>query len=785
MSACFRQRWPGCPCAFPRLSSLLAALVLFGYSLAVFGQVSLLAGDRAPPPAAIETADPRDEQIKAETQIAEVQRRREQFRESMVALENLSPELHTFHGEQMLLFDHLLALLGDKRKRLGDIASRRQAESPSLSANPLVAQVGTTPPYSALHVDALRDELDGLRDKFQALKASQTANAADKQIKQQKLQQTGEAMRLATDKLQQARDSAEMERVRRAQESSALRLQVAETNLSIADIEQEWLQLQVDGLKQKIDALQDFVTSIQGAQLLAVEDLAEQRQRIKVQQDALETELKVVRRDNQRHIDEYERLLKRTDIANDLSLQRRRAVLERVIEIDNALLQGLRGLQMLAGVNADAWEKRYLALSADDSDQRRLAQEGLAKLHAGLMSRKRPSTESRELSRVALREQENRIANLPPGSREVIEEREILSLMAKRADVDERIEQTADRFEKQLTRWLSDLNDTTGHSLAQQASAVGKMATSWLRKLWQYELFSVEDVSDIDGRRVTVSYGVTVGKSVGAILLFVIGYWVFSLLVRQLQFVLERRFGIDPQVARVIRRWVMIILAAMLVIFVLNLARIPLTVFAFLGGALAIGVGFGTQTIIKNFISGIIILFERKIRVGDIIDLGGMTGQVTAVDLRATTVRGFDGVEALVPNSNFLEQQVVNWTYSNQQIRREIRVGVAYGTHVREAEAVLLGIAKTHPNVLPDPTPEVFFEDFADSALLLALVYWVELGPGRMARRIDSELRHEIYTGLAAAGVAISFPQRDLHLDTISPLKVEMVSPSREGSENR
>jgi hypothetical protein len=110
-----------------------------------------------------------------------------------------------------------------------------------------------------------------------------------------------------------------------------------------------------------------------------------------------------------------------------------------------------------------------------------------------------------------------------------------------------------------------------------------------------------------------------------------------------------------------------------LVVFILNLARIPLTVFAFPGGALAIGIGFGTQTIIKNVISGIIILFERKIRVGDIIALGGMTGHVIAVDLRASTVRGFDGVEALVPNSSFLENQVVNWTYSNPRIRREIR----------------------------------------------------------------------------------------------------------------
>lgn len=758
-------------------ASLLAGALLWCHAFGAAAQIPLLGADRGAP-AAMAKASPADEQAKTDKQIQELQRRREQFKEGMASLEGLSAEMRTYTGELLLLYEHLLALLEDKRKRLGDIANRQQAEPASLAANPLVQQIGPSPPYSALHVDALRDELDGLRDKLQALKAGQAANAADKQIKQQKLQQAGEAQRLAADRLQQARGNAEVERARRADDTAGLRLQVAETNLSIADIEQDWLQLQADGLKRQADALQDFVTSIQGAQQLTVDDLAEQRQRIAAQQDALAGELKRAVRDNQQRIDTYERLQQRAVSSNEPALSRQRSVQERAIEIDNTLLQGMRGLQLLLEVMADAWEKRYLALAADDPEQRRLAQEGLAKLHAGLVGRPRQSVEARELTRIALREQEGRIANLPPESREAAEEREILGLMAKRAAVEERIEQTAGRFEKQLTRWLADLSNTQGQSIAQQAGTLGKVASSWLGKLWHYELFSVEDVSDIEGRRVTVSYGVTVGKSVGAVLLFVLGYWLFALLVSRMQNVLVRRFGIDPQLARVIRRWVMIILAVMLIIFVLNLARIPLTVFAFLGGALAIGVGFGTQTIIKNFISGIIILFERKIRVGDIIDLGGMTGQVTAVDLRATTVRGFDGVEALVPNSSFLEQQVVNWTYSNQQIRREVPVGVAYGTDVRAAEEILLKIANTHRDVLPEPAPEVFFEDFADSALLLVLVYWVELGPGRMARRIDSELRHQMYAGLAAAGISIAFPQRDLHIDTLKPLKVEVLKSS-------
>ena len=235
-----------------------------------------------------------------------------------------------------------------------------------------------------------------------------------------------------------------------------------------------------------------------------------------------------------------------------------------------------------------------------------------------------------------------------------------------------------------------------------------------------------------------------------------------------------RRFGVNEQLASVIRRWSLIALAIVLIILILNLARIPLTAFAFMGGALAIGIGFGTQTIIKNVISGIIILFERKIRVGDIISLGGTTGYVTHVDLRASTLRGFDGIEALVPNSTLLENQVTNWTYSNQNIRREIRIGVAYGAPVHEAADIILSCAKDHGQVRKDPPPEVFFEDFGDNALLMVLVFWVELGPNMVSRRVDSDLRYAMEKRLAAAGIGIPFPQRTIHLNLTDANQVKI-----------
>jgi small-conductance mechanosensitive channel len=214
------------------------------------------------------------------------------------------------------------------------------------------------------------------------------------------------------------------------------------------------------------------------------------------------------------------------------------------------------------------------------------------------------------------------------------------------------------------------------------------------------------------------------------------------------------------------------------VITTLNLARIPLTVFAFLGGALAIGVGFGMQTILKNLISGLIVLFERKVRVGDVVDVDGVTGTVTEVDVRSTTVRQSNGVETMLPNSTLLENKVTNWTYTSPEIRSVVKVGVAYGSPVRQVADVMLAAAAEHGLVLDEPAPNVLFEDFGDSALVFALYYWVRLGPKTGAAQIASDLRFMLDRRFAEVGVVMAFPKRDLHLDSARPLQVELVGPA-------
>jgi small-conductance mechanosensitive channel len=306
------------------------------------------------------------------------------------------------------------------------------------------------------------------------------------------------------------------------------------------------------------------------------------------------------------------------------------------------------------------------------------------------------------------------------------------------------------------------------------------MADGWsafksaVGRVWNFELFSVEDSVVVDGQHVTVARGVTVGKSIGAVLIFLGGLWAVGSLLR----VLERRLvarGFNAPWVRTFKRWVMVLAALVLLLLTLNAARIPLTVFAFLGGALAIGVGFGTQTIIRNFISGMIVLAERRVRIGDTIEVDGITGTVASVDFRSTTVKGFDGVETIVPNSVLLENKVTNWTFTDQKVRRSVKIGVAYGSNLREVAEMLEETVKRHGNLLPEPPPQVYLEDFGDNAISFTIHFWVDLSKIASSLRVMSDLRFMIGKRLDEAGVVIAFPQRDVHLDAPRPLKVESV----------
>lgn len=187
--------------------------------------------------------------------------------------------------------------------------------------------------------------------------------------------------------------------------------------------------------------------------------------------------------------------------------------------------------------------------------------------------------------------------------------------------------------------------------------------------------------------------------------------------------------------------------------------------------ALGVGIGFGLQEIVANFISGIILLFERPIRVGDIISVSGYDGKVVNISARATVIETFEGKELLIPNKDLITGVVNNWSLSSSKLRIVIPVGVAYGSDVRLAMRILVEAARNHEAILDQPEPVATFEDFGDNALTLWLRCYAE---SDFIHRW-TELRVEIYDRMAEAGIGIAFPQRDVHLDAQEPIPVQLV----------
>jgi len=280
----------------------------------------------------------------------------------------------------------------------------------------------------------------------------------------------------------------------------------------------------------------------------------------------------------------------------------------------------------------------------------------------------------------------------------------------------------------------------------------------------------------VDGQRITGRRSVTVGKIVMAILILAIGYWVSILLARWVERVAIKRLKVEPNQASLIRRWARVVLIIALVVFSLLSVKIPLTVFAFLGGALAIGLGFGTQNLLKNFMSGIIILFERPFRVGDVLDVGGNRGTVTGIGIRSSVLQLWDGTETLIPNSALLENNLTNWTYSNHTVRFSVTVSVAYGSDTRRVAELLAEVADRHGLVQKDPKPQVLFVAFGDSTLNFELRYWVNVVKNNAAQ-IGSDLRHMIATVFSESGIVMAFPQRDIRLASGDPLQVQLLEP--------
>lgn len=328
---------------------------------------------------------------------------------------------------------------------------------------------------------------------------------------------------------------------------------------------------------------------------------------------------------------------------------------------------------------------------------------------------------------------------------------------------------------KRLTAWIdlsqvevTDLDRLrTAHSRLQEEIGGQVNLFSWRDALirvresalgaWNYEVFSVQDQP------------VRVNTILAVLLLVVFGHrasrWVSALVARTLL----QRMGMNTgRRAAWQTLWFYALFLGVLVL-ASNLFHISLTQFSVVSGALAVGIGFGSQNLISNFISGVILLIERPVNQGDVIEIDGLQVTVERLGPRSTIVRTRDNTQMIVPNNRLLEQPVINWTLSDDIVRRRIAVGVAYESPTRQVAELLQGAVASMENVRKDPVPLVVFADFGENSLLFELYFWAGLADAYAA---ESELRHRIAGVFAQEKIVMAFPQRDVHLEATKPLQV-------------
>jgi small-conductance mechanosensitive channel len=379
-----------------------------------------------------------------------------------------------------------------------------------------------------------------------------------------------------------------------------------------------------------------------------------------------------------------------------------------------------------------AWSRELTNIDADRDRDRRLVESRIADIErerAALAARApapaegATSTEEQRWLAEQAREMDEALA----------EARQQLAGLAENQRVSERLGRALGVREERAT--LAD-------RAADAYDAVGTV--------WSKELIAVEDNP------------ITVGKVTTAILLFGLGILISRVIAGGFSALVRRRSSLDEGAVAAIQSLAFYALVALFFLVALNSVNIPLTAFTVAGGAIAIGIGFGSQAVVNNFVSGLILMIERPIKVGDMVVYADASGRVERIGPRSTRIRTADNVHLIVPNSKLLDNNVVNWTLSDDVVRTRVVIGVTYGTPTRDVEKLLLEVMAAQPEILKHPRPTVLFEDFAADSLRFQADFFVKLSPLLDDRVVRSNLRHAIDETFRQRGIVIAYPTRDL-----------------------
>jgi len=671
-------------------------------------------------------------------------------------------------------------------KNLNTVADARKAADAARAADAAWTGFKETPPYSVLMMDDLLNE----REAVQTRLSSHAASLANFE------RLLGNA--LVETKAAEDAVSRQVIAVQNADDQTSAtakwRLESARMKARLMAVRASYLQASCDALKERISAAkadaaltERKIATASPETRFEKDDLAKIEKLAKERKNSVEKELTAVSKRLKSAFTQRNQVQEAVEAlpppatdgveADGHKLAKFRVELADLrIETLQSVSEQLESLNQLETIAVTAYRERYaLTKSATPADRTRAleAMNTLAeRLDAWL------TVVDNELATcwANLSAFESRAASIAVEDPRYSLVDELRAAHSEKLAMNQRVRQVVSTQGKLIRRWIDDHSPKTDDvGLTQRMSLWGRSAWDAVKKIWSFEVMSFEgEKVVIDGQTFTgAKIPVPLGMLLRALLFFLIGYWVATRVANRVQTTIVTRGRIAEAQARTLRNWVMIIVVAALVLGTLKFLHIPLTVFAFFGGALAIGVGFGTQTLIKNFISGIIVLAERKVRVGDILDVDGVVGTVVEVNTRSSIIRSADDVETMIPNSLFLENRVTNWTLSSPKMRRSLRVGVAYGADTRKVMDVLTECAGRHGRICKEPDPFAVFEDFGGNAMIFILYFWVELGPQSNVAVITSDLRLMIEKRFGESGIALPTPQREAQpaADALTKLK--------------
>jgi len=625
------------------------------------------------------------------------------------------------------------------------------------------------PPYSIFLADQLWDAAYSFRLAAEGLQSQLNLISLRFDRARESLAAAEERLRQAAERLESTSDPAKANRQRWVRDLEDLRKRAAAVRVSAAELSKTRVEEELADSRARLAFAQRQLETVEPHVDFSEPDLAKIRARLTDERQRLEgeSERALVKRLAQSEVvQDAERQLQiklaKPAAKNAPAKEPRRVTRAKMrvelarADMDNLVLKSDLLQQVIDVVEGErqSWESRYAIRDSHEPGKAREAYDRLAPLFQNFQAARDYLRQQVGIVSGQISDLDNRLHNADSANRTEVQA--LLQTFRQRQDVYNGTLQRVDQATRFAERWKSEFKDRQKNvPLSARVDDWSQRAMAMATALWNFEVFSAEDTIEVDGKKLTGRRSVTVGKIVSALTILVIGYVICLYLARVIGRLAVARFNVAPDVANLVRQWSQAFLITILIIVSFVSVKIPLTIFAFLGGAFAIGVGFGAQTLLKNVISGILVLIERPLRVGDLIEVDNVRGRVTSIGLRSSTVRDAKGMETLIPNSSFLERHLTNWTYSSRISRFSLRLGAPYGSSSRQVMDLLRELATTHPHVLKIPEPQVLLDEFGAQARIFTLNYWIEIRLDVDPSQVASELRFSIEEKFAEAGLKV------------------------------